>query len=1355
MGGPPFNCTISPPGTAKNSLTIAAHNSGSGWQNTEGYSSYGPTRDANWDATSGYGRLKPDISSDGQISAAWGDGNRDGNQDSNYQSMSGTSPSSAAATGGGALVTQYYKDGYYPVTPSSPNIANGFTPSAALVKASMINGARDAPSGSQSNEHDYNLNGHLMDYPNNDQGWGMTDLGDSLYFYGESREMIVDDNQVGLLTDKYREYKFKVDSGIEDLEITTVWTDYKGSIATCGALVNDLELTVTDPIGTVYYGNNYGSSSRESDSTNPAGRDHVNNVECALIKNPMVGEWTINVSASNIPVGPQPYALVLTGDFDEDFGWVKFDKHVYKNNDTVQIQVEDLNVATGSIDINLVSSTGDTETVTLNEVGPNARRFTGTIITTLGDPAVDGLISIENGGWISAQYTDSTPFHISYANASTDVTKPMISNVYVTDISHNVAIVHWTTDVPATSQVFYGETASLGSSTPFDPDMTLSHAVTITGLTEFTDYYFDVESTSIGGVTTRDSNGGTHYMFTTVDNPDILIVLEHSDVESSERDIEHWKTMLDNYNWTYSGWETVKYGLPSVSDLNSAKAIIWETGESYPQLGSDERAVIQSWVNQGGQQLWFTSGQDIGWDMCDAAGTDVDNTWYAEYLHATFERDDANGGGGIPVPPIQILGTTHEISNGLGPYDLGSPWGGSRYWPDDISNNQGGDVPPPWDYSMHAGGGDAAAIAYAEANFKVVYEAFTHIGVVGIDNQSIMLDRALIWLFGGDHPDVEVLSPNGGEMVSGTSVPISWNIANAVTLDVQISRDGGQSYVVEASGLPGATTSYSWDTTTSGTYGPGIDFPNGDYYRVKIMAYGTNLKAFDVSDANFTVFNGPGGDDLGPVIWAGSVKPSPIPVERWNLLHITAIADDRFKGNSYIQRVEYYIDGTSPADLIGPMDPTDGVFDASLESAEIDYLVLDNVGAHTLYVRAQDTFSNWGDFESIVFYVDSGIPPVPWVDLLSPDGGEVLMGGDSHSITWNMEESDISNHIVDIYYSTDSGATYPNTIALGLTGFTANPCSFNWDPIPMIDSDTVRVRVVATNFMMLSDQDESQGDFEIDSTPPVPAFNVHAELEGTSVVVYWNASSSPDVDHYEVHNIMNGWDASGDTYSLLADTGLDLSYGHTNVGINNPNSYFYQIRTYDLAGHETRTTLQAAKTGSTQSLFANPTGWFLLGSALVQSDTSLAHVLQGQGMPGNYDLVQMFDAQDQFDPWKSYSDFRPASLNDLTDINYAQGFWLHMTMNGRYATAGYITNLALPMATGWNLVPYPFAVRQNTTAEIEAHLQANCPNYDSMLIADHTQPYRLKVPTGTENLLHGMGLWVKVTADTSWTVMNY
>jgi hypothetical protein len=407
---------------------------------------------------------------------------------------------------------------------------------------------------------------------------------------------------------------------------------------------------------------------------------------------------------------------------------------------------------------------------------------------------------------------------------------------------------------------------------------------------------------------------------------------------------------------------------------------------------------------------------------------------------------------------------------------------------------------------------------------------------------------------------------------------------------------------------------------------------------------------------------------------------------------------------------------------------------------------------YLLRVTATDSaYVSVSDVSDAEFTIDN----MPTVDLSCPNGGEVWMGGSAQHIWWNMSDADgtLNNLVVDLYYSTDSGTTYPNPIAIGLTDFVTNPCSYEWTTVPVLDLNTMRVKIEVTDSFPHTVEDSSQNDFTIDSTAPAPATNARAEIEGDGVRIYWDASVSADIERYEIFYVMNAWDPNGDSYSNSLNAGMNTDVFHNGVGISNPQSYFYQVRAFDYAGHETRTTIQAAKYGKTLSTFLNPSGWFMLGSPLVQSDTSLNHVLQGQSLPTNWDYAMAWDASAGY--WTSNLITRPTPTNDFNDITHEIGFWLHVNTNVRWTTAGYITDASIPMKSGWNLVPYAFAARSMSASAIESDLVANCAFFDSWEIFDSAADYRLKTPSGTEPITHGDAFWVHVTADCNWNIINY
>ncbi|MDP2703997.1 MAG: fibronectin type III domain-containing protein, partial [bacterium] len=76
-----------------------------------------------------------------------------------------------------------------------------------------------------------------------------------------------------------------------------------------------------------------------------------------------------------------------------------------------------------------------------------------------------------------------------------DTTPPVISNILVPVKTTTSSVVTWTTNEPATSQVEWGTTSgSYPSSTTKSSVLTKEHAVTMTGLTQATTYYFRVKS---------------------------------------------------------------------------------------------------------------------------------------------------------------------------------------------------------------------------------------------------------------------------------------------------------------------------------------------------------------------------------------------------------------------------------------------------------------------------------------------------------------------------------------------------------------------------------------------------------------------------------------------------------------------------------------------------------------------------------------------------------------------------------------------------------------------------------------------------------------------------------------------
>jgi hypothetical protein len=104
-----------------------------------------------------------------------------------------------------------------------------------------------------------------------------------------------------------------------------------------------------------------------------------------------------------------------------------------------------------------------------------------------------------------------------------DEIAPQISNVTVTSVTDETAVIEWLTDEPGDSIIQY-DTASRGwggyAFNEYDIKMDTKHKVTVTGLSSDTLYYFKVSSTDLAGndyaTSVSDMNPSFEYTFITL-----------------------------------------------------------------------------------------------------------------------------------------------------------------------------------------------------------------------------------------------------------------------------------------------------------------------------------------------------------------------------------------------------------------------------------------------------------------------------------------------------------------------------------------------------------------------------------------------------------------------------------------------------------------------------------------------------------------------------------------------------------------------------------------------------------------------------------------------------------------------
>ena len=143
--------------------------------------------------------------------------------DDNYSYGDGTSMATPLVAGMAALTREFF------VTGNCPGISS---PSAALIKATLLNGATDISPG----QYGTGATREIPARPNNVEGWGLANLNDSLFDNGLLKHLFVD-NTSGVNTGDEIYYDARVVSGALPLRVTLVWTDAPGSLARGGGLV--------------------------------------------------------------------------------------------------------------------------------------------------------------------------------------------------------------------------------------------------------------------------------------------------------------------------------------------------------------------------------------------------------------------------------------------------------------------------------------------------------------------------------------------------------------------------------------------------------------------------------------------------------------------------------------------------------------------------------------------------------------------------------------------------------------------------------------------------------------------------------------------------------------------------------------------------------------------------------------------------------------------------------------------------------------------------------------------------------------------------------------------------------------
>lgn len=225
----------------------------------ENNSSHGPATD---------GRIKPDLCANGVMTTT--------TANNQYVTTNGTSFAAPAVMGVMAQLYQAHQE------------IKGEIPESALIKSILLNTATDIENVG----------------PDFRSGWGVVNAYRAVRCLEDERYL---EDEIG--QGENNSHNITLASNVRQLKVMLYWADPEGVPNVAKALVNDLDLSLEAPNGTIHLPWVLDESPDPTTLNLPAtqGADHLNNMEQVVINNPVAGVYNFKVEGFELPFGTVKY----------------------------------------------------------------------------------------------------------------------------------------------------------------------------------------------------------------------------------------------------------------------------------------------------------------------------------------------------------------------------------------------------------------------------------------------------------------------------------------------------------------------------------------------------------------------------------------------------------------------------------------------------------------------------------------------------------------------------------------------------------------------------------------------------------------------------------------------------------------------------------------------------------------------------------------------------------------------------------------------------------------------------------------------------------------------------------------
>ncbi len=346
---------------------------------------------------------------------------------------------------------------------------------------------------------------------------------------------------------------------------------------------------------------------------------------------------------------------------------------------------------------------------------------------------------------------------------------------------------------------------------------------------------------------------------------------------------------------------------------------------------------------------------------------------------------------------------------------------------------------------------------------------------------------------------INLTSPNGGESwIGNTNHNITWTSQNVPLVNLEYSIDSGLTWQSIANNISN-TGSYNWQ----------VPLPASTHCFVKVVS-ANNASVFDASNAQFEIQYVPVYVDLTAPNTAVTFLINSSQVITWQSMFVTNV------------NIEYSIDaGTNWITIVSNLPSSDGYNSYNW--------TVPPTPSNLCLVRITDANnSNVTDASQTAFYIVN-----PYLEVMQPNGGEVLAGGTFTTINW---DGYINTNFVRLEYTSNNGTTW-NLIANNVYHYNGWNNSYSWF-VANVNSSNCRIRVSQVSNQAVND--ESNNTFTINANVAnitiVQPNGGEVINGGVTYQVQWNASFTSG--YYRVRFSNN----NGATWITLANNVNNSGY---------------------------------------------------------------------------------------------------------------------------------------------------------------------------------------------------------------------